>query len=555
MPGTEEREGLVRLGSFRITHDMVLLAIMVMSAFVIRLEFIPPNSVLNGDGIYYTILGEKFISGDFAGGISAYWSPLYSVLTGIAEFTGANREFAGRIVSLIAGAFVTVPSFLLVRDFYGRRAATIASLLLIFDPSLIRASGWVMTESLYTLVFVGFILTGWKAVENDSNKLFFVTGLLIGISYLIKPEAVAYAILVPLVYLGLSILRGRINLRKICTCSVTSLVGFLIFFLPYFVFVHAKTGIWTISQKVTVNLPAADFDGELLKILSGERKTMKDKVWGDDYGTVTGQQPARVSAEPRSSDSPGLLSGLAVLAKKAGSQLVWQIRRYLPATLPIPLLLVAIAGFFSKVWTRERFFRDAYLASFVLATLAGYAISAVELRYLFPLIPIAAAWIGVGVVDLSEWAISSFRAIRNGKDRFRPIYFQITLTVLLIASFTPLYAAYMKADTIDNVPYEEKEAGLWLKDHSDTPNPTVMSANITVAFYAHAEHLYLPDETLPTIVAYAKERNTNYLVISQRRIKDISSDLNGLDTVAELKEVYRDQRYPDHQIAIYKVTY
>lgn len=559
MPGTEEREGFVRLGPLRITHDMVLVAIMVILAFVIRLESIPSKAVLNGDGIYYTILGEKFFSGDFAGGISAYWSPLYSILTGIVEFIGANREFAGRLVSLLSGAFVLVPSFLLIRDFYGRRAAILGTLLLIFDPSSIRASGWVMTESLYTLVFVGFILTGWRAIQNDSNRSFFGTGVLIGISYLIKPEAIAYVILLPLVFLGLSILQRRLVLRKIFTSCLITFAGFSIFFLPYILFVHAKTGIWTISQKVTINLPAADFDGELLKILNGERKTMKDKVWGDDYGSVTLQpQPALARNESVPSDSPGLLSGIAVLAKKAMSQLIWQIRRYLPAILPIPLLFVAIAGFFSKPWTRERFFHDAYLASFVLATLTGYAISAVELRYLFPLIPIAAAWVGIGAIDLSEWAANSARAIRNGKDWLKPIYFQIGLTVLLVCSFVPLYAAYMRADTIDNVPYEEKEAGLWLKDHSAVPNPTVMSANITVAFYACAKHIYLPDETLPTIVAYAKERNTNYLVVSQRRIKDkdmVSSELSGVDEIAGLKEVYRDQSYPDHQVAIYELTY
>lgn len=542
------------MGPLRITREMLSVLVFVIIAFVIRLALVPRNSVINGDGAYYTTLGERFVSGDFVGGISAYWSPLYSVLTGVSSLLFADREFAGRFISLIAGSLLIIPAYNLIREFYGRRSAVIGSVFLVFDPSLIRASGWAMTESLYCLVFVGFVLSGWKALNGDGSRSYIVTGLLFGISFLLKPEAVGYVFLMLALMVGLGLLRHNLRLRSLLANSLILLGSFSVFFLPYVVFVHSKTGTWTISQKIAVNLPAADFEGELFKILKSGRTTMKDKVWGDDYGPEDWAAATPPPAAIPPSESPGWISATIILSKRALYLLAWQVRHYLPALMPFPLLLVAIAGFFTKPWTRTRAIKDSYLLLFLITTLAGYSVSAIELRYLYPLIPLLIAWTAVGIVNLSEWATVSAHSLLKGGTWFKPVYFQMLATILLLASLIPLYVSYLTSDTIDNVPYEEKQAGLWLQEHSDTPNPTVMSANITVAFYARARHLYIPDEELSTIIEYARQRNTNYLVFSQRRMKDAAALVLRPDSeIPGLKEVYRDEQYPLHEIAIYKV--
>lgn len=545
----------VRIGSLLVSREMVLIGILVLVALAIRILMMPRDTVINGDGIYYTILGERFVSGDFAGGISAYWSPLYSILTGLSSFLVGNREFAGRLVSLISGALLIVPAFLLIRDIYGRRVAAISGVFIALDPSLIRASGWVMTESLYSLIFVGFLLVGWRALRSDAALLYFSTGLIIGAAYLVKPEAIAYMLPMLTVAIVVGLRRYRLSLRQ-CGASVLFLsTGFLILLLPYVIFVHSKTGIWTISQKVAINLPAADFDGELLKILKVERTTMKDKIWGDDYGQQdkhTTSSAVAGSASP--SDSPGLMMGALILAKKATAQLAWQIRNYLPAMFPIPLLLVAIAGFFCKTWTRRRAIGDAYLALFTFATLIGYSVSAVELRYLYPLVPIIIAWIAGGIVNLSEWCVASTWALREGRSHLRSSMFQVALVILLLAATVPLHLVYSQGNSISNVPFEEKEVGIWLKEQGEASPPTIMSSNITPAFYAEANHLYLPDEELSTIVAYARERQATYVVFSQRRDPAIFDSVVS-SVPAGLKEIYKNQDYPSHGIVVYQVEY
>ncbi len=54
-------------------------------AFLIRFFVSRYENVIYWDGVYYAKLGRRIISGDLSGGISAYWSPLYSLLIGITS--------------------------------------------------------------------------------------------------------------------------------------------------------------------------------------------------------------------------------------------------------------------------------------------------------------------------------------------------------------------------------------------------------------------------------------------------------------------------------------
>ena len=94
-----------------------------VSAFLLRLALTGTQAVINSDGIYYALLGKKLISGDITAGISAYWSPLYPFLLGVVSLFTGDLEFAGRLVSVLAGASLVIPGYALIRGFYGSRAA------------------------------------------------------------------------------------------------------------------------------------------------------------------------------------------------------------------------------------------------------------------------------------------------------------------------------------------------------------------------------------------------------------------------------------------------
>ena len=119
----------------------------------------------------------------------------------------------------------------------------------------------------------------------------------------------------------------------------------------------------------------------------------------------------------------------------------------------------------------------------------------------------------------------------------------------------PQFFLILKRDDITNIPFEEKAAGIWIKEHSSQVQPVVISTHITPAFYANAKHLYLPAEDLSTVVEYARSRRADYLVFSERRKLDAAflTDKNSL--LRDLNLVYHDQQYADHEVLVFQLNY
>jgi len=554
-PSKVEGNGRIQVGPFQASYENLFLVACLICAFIVRILLIPQDSVINGDGAYYTILGERFVSGDLNGGISAYWSPLYSILTGVSSLIVADRDFAGRFVSILAGSLLIIPTYVLLRELFGRVPAYLGTLLVLVHPLLIKASGWAMTESLYTLILTTLVLSGWFALSKGGLRRYLVTGVLLGIAFLTKPEAIGYVPLVLILMFASNLFFSDLTFRQFGASCLVLLLGFGLFFMPYFLYVHHKTGQWTVSQKIAVNFPAADYDGSFLGLSGDGRMTMKDRIWGDDYSNER-SVAVQTSTPGKSIDLSHLRSDFVILASKSLSLLKKQVRDYVPTILPVPFLLIAIAGFFVRPWTRTRAAKELYLFSFVLSTLIGYSASTIELRYLFPLIPILIAWTANGVVEFSEWVVRSIRRTFRPDHMVSQSLVEALVLILLLASLVPLFASVVKPNDIADVPFEEKDAGLWIKAHSEHPVTVVMSAHITPAYYAEARHVYIPDEALPTIIEYARLRKVDYLVFSERRLRRDSTIFSDPDSIPhDLKLVYSCDKGTKHEIRVYQVAY
>lgn len=541
--------------SLEFSKENVFLLCCTLAAFLVRLLFIPTDSVINGDGAYYTTLGEKLVSGDVAGGISGYWSPLYSAFTGLASLF-FEREFAGRSVSLLAGSLLIIPAYFLVREFYGRTAAYLATILLVIHPSLVKSSAWVMTESLYTLIFTAVLLAGWHALRDAKTHDFVLTGLLLGAGYLTKPESLGFLLLQLFLIVLAMFLRPAPYRSRYAAGFLLLLLGFSVFFVPYAAFLRQKTGSWTISQKIMINLPVLDYEGEMLELTADGSTTIQDKIWNDDYWVSTGE-PSRTST-PQSPpvESPGIASAVRILSAKGLLLLKKQIRDYFPELLPYPFILLAFVGFFFHPWSRLRTAKEFYLLFFVGSTLIGYAFSAVELRYLYPLVPVLIAWVANGIIGFSQWARASLVNLLEPWRVPSPLVIQIAILCVFAALMVPALIYEAKPGDLQNVPFEDKQAGLWIKSNSPIANAVVMSPNAIVAFYAEAKHVFLPDEDLPTIIDYAKRRKANYIVFSQRRTRFNESAFHEIEEgrYKDLTLAYHDEPAPGYKIAVYQLS-
>lgn len=536
--------------------EVIFVLICTLSAFLVRYLLFPQRSVVNWDATYYANLAKKIISGDLTGGISAYWSPLYTFLIAIFSLFFNDVEFAGRFVSLIAGTLLVIPAYFLIRDFFGRVPAYLGTILVIFHPMLVRSSMWVMTESLYTLFFTTIVLIGWHTLRRGRKRLFFITGLLFGAAYLIKPEVIAFVGLFFFLTLVAKFFRPNLTYRLLFSGFALLLFGLSLFLVPYVFLIHNKTGDWTISQKFLNNVSAVHFEKKQLELSDDGQMTRTDVIFGDVYKKENRQtssgSPAISSplSEPRMTSITGIVRSTFFNLDK-------EITQYIPETFPFiyPFILLAVIGFFFKPWTRLRTAKEIYLFSFFVCSLVGYAVTAIEVRYLIPLIPIMICWISQGIVGLSDWTVKSSSRFFRMNRKLNPIFAQVFTLLAVVAVLIISYPGQMSLEQEEYLPYEEKKAGLWIKNQADSQSLIIAASPIT-AYYAGTKHTYLPDETFSTVLEYAKRKKADYIVFASRRLKDTPEAFPSEEQslTRELKLVYQDEQNPKHKIVVYEIS-
>ncbi len=103
-------------------------------------------------------------------------------------------------------------------------------------------------------------------------------------------------------------------------------------------------------------------------------------------------------------------------------------------------------------------------------------------------------------------------------------------------------------------PFEEKQAGLWIKNQSISPS-LIMAQSPIVAFYAGADHIFVPNEEFPKVLEYAKRKKVNYLVVSEYRLKDTPKAFpeGEINFPSELKLIYKDERIFTSKIFVYQL--
>jgi 4-amino-4-deoxy-L-arabinose transferase-like glycosyltransferase len=488
----------------------------VLHALIFAERFIVGNDLTQN-----IILGRKFASGNFYGVLDTYWTPLYPVLIGTLTFFIDSLTLPSRIISLVAGSLAVPVTFYLTRQSYGRGAAYIAAALALFFPHLINSSVFeVGTESVYLVLLVSALIVGWKALCGDGVRYFFLTGVLVGLAYLTRPEGFGY-----LLFFSILIFAGSIwNKRPLALISFKQfsalLLGFFILASPYLYYLKSETGRWTISGKTEANLAAGSFH---------ENDMPSDEP--DFYNDTKGK----------------------LLAKTFFYNSI-QIHKSLSVLLPVFLFLPIGLGLFGRVWKRRRLKREAYLVSFCLLTFAGYAASVIQTRYLFVLLPIVFGWIACGILELEKWFTRSAENLIPEKADLvrRPKTFVVVCLILIYLYALPLNYFVVRPDE----PYEEREAGLWLKENSAGRTPVVFSARLLPVFYAEGKHVPPETKDIGEIFRAIGENKVEYIITGDRELvrnRYLEGFAERLQNSPEFELVYQKADKAGKRIWIFKV--
>lgn len=519
----------------RHRHNLLTLMILVSSAMLVRLLFLRFEVVITPDGFNYAMLAESLAAGRFREGFSAFWSPLYPLLVSIALVLNGNVEVAGRVVSLIAGSLLVVPVYYLIKESFGWRAAVLGAVLVALHPLLIYYSLLLLTEATYTTLLITSIFVGWRALRggdggsDDSTRAatkpvgFFITGALFGLCYLTRPEAFGFIALMLVWTLGARLFTRAGDSKTILRNALFLLLGFLIFALPYVIYVRQQTGVWTISEKFSSH------------ILGGSRLATalpEEAVGGGGGGSTTTRVVVRLTK-----------------AFKQQYQLTNMV-------FPLPFVLLAGLGLFRTRWTRLRAFKNLYLLSFLAAAFVGYVLTVPNVRFMVPLVPVLIYWTANGIIEIVRWFAES-RALETGTRRARRTRVAAILVVVavLLASVLPLFVYLLRGDKFTDYT-RQKQAGQWIRQHNAKPSPLVMSSAPIASFYARGRYVQLPDEGVAAAVNQARRDNADYIVVSARSTRGTASAplLDESQPHPGLQFLQRFGRRSDLSVLVYGVT-
>lgn len=493
-----------------------------LAAFALRLAVLLCfEHVISPDGVEYVAHARRLAAGDLANGMSTYWPPLYPALVAVASLVFRDMEFAGRLVSAIAGALLVIPAHRLARRWYGRRVALVCASLVALHPLLVYYSTMLLTESTYTLVFTCAVVAGWSALTETRARAYAFAGALLGACYLLKPEAFGFVLLL-LVMLAARRLLLKACLRRAPVLNALALVaGFVAAASPQLLYIRWRTGNWFLSEKMGGHL------------LQGARAASGD------------------AAAAHTSGLPDALTALVRLAKAARFE--YEIFNLI---FPTAFVLLVALGLFRRRWTRARAAREVYLLAFVAAALAGYAVTLPNIRFLAPLIPLALCWVSKGTLEFAAWAratLARFNVNATLAVRVKRLTAPLVVAVL-VASLAPLVVYLMRGDKWGDY-YGQKRAGVWMREHANAP--TVMSTVPVAAFYAGGRNVAVKDEDdYDTLLARARSKGARYVVVNERDFKLMDSLRALLDARTEHAGLRLAQEFaeaPDQRVLVYEV--
>jgi hypothetical protein len=446
----------------------------------------PGEFIVGGDQIQNIQLARNFASGNYYGVLDTYWAPLYPFVLGIVSFFSDSPVLPSLVLAIAAGSLVAPFTYFLVKQSYGRREAVIAAAIAVFYPHFTNSSVFEPgTESIYLLWILGALIFGWKCLSEDSAKNFALAGVFLGLAYLTRPEAFAY----PFYFVALLFIKKLIDRKPLSQVflrhTAVLLLGFTILAAPYIYYLKTETGTWTISAKAKTNIASGMFS--------------------DDDDEI-------VETEPSKKVSSG--GNLKIILKEIPLSLV-QIHKNFPYLFPVFLLLPVGLGLFGNPWNRKRAEREIYLILFCAITFLGYAATVVQTRYFYILLPVFFGWLALGITRIERWFYHSFWHSKPSDDFLTRHRVFLTAFCLLMIYFYVLPLNYFinKRDA----PFEERDAGLWLKENGKS-SPLTYSARRTPVFYAGGEKIKSRLTDQEEILRLVKERQVDYVILGERAL-------------------------------------
>lgn len=489
-----------------------IVAMLAVAAAVPTLLIWKKASYVTGDSYMFMRAGMNFVrSLGYVGMDGAFMyvqdRPLYPIAVGVASLFTVHVETAARLISLAGATLAVVAFYWLVKQRHSPKIAGASALVFALLPLRVWSGQWILTDGLA----LGLMLAGVAIVfakTNSTRKAYLAAGVIIGLAYLTRFEAIVIGV-GALSYI-LFFTSEKTFSQRMVDAGILA-VGLLLMAVPHHAWLYQQTG--TLSpHRLVDNLYAAEalYRGWTMPF---------DVRFNDATGQFAKAAPNLTFA--------AIAERYVFFAKEEFLRLL-----YLSGTrlLVAPLLMVGAVKFIRDLCRRQT---DALWQALLLLPLLIFPLFRIEDRYLLPALSVLCLWMVRVAFDVPRWLQQQLTQQRFTIVSVAPV----VVIALLIGSYGYRLATQLPKTQATDLP---REVAAWMKSNR-LPKGSVIAQEPALAFYDDATHVWLPFGPPERVLDYARQRNARYVFVSSTDAanplrdallsqRDVRSDLSLLQT-------------------------
>ncbi len=560
--------------------------------------------VIKNDSVAFMQNAKFFESGDFSSGLGHDYHPLYSLIMAVLYKVVPNMELSGTIVSVFLGTLTVIVFYLIGKSVFDQKVSFVSSIVLAFHPYAVRFSADIISESTYFFFFISAFGLGYFAITNRKLLLFSLTGICAALAYLTRPEGVGIIIIVAFWCVLKDFVKIKVLWKEKLVSILVLIVSFLVFSMPYLVFIKKEVGSWSLTKKKSVS----DLTGlgKVLDTIRNDRLINEEGNKKEMHGLVESERvlaiPKNARLAEEDNDKRRDVSDLAVpgkvlaipkndrLVEEGGDKSYWRdlirqitarkpmfkthlngilhvIKKYVSTFHPF-LFILLIIGVIN--WTRID--RKSFFGIYVISTILFYLIILYRLnmshlahgvtiyqypsrRHLMPLVIPAVFCVGLGVCMVGAWTHRKFHNcnfIVGFKELLKSTWIVQLIVLMVVVSI--LLPKTLKPQRFDKRGI--KVIGQWIRTNSHKPFPAVLSDSSRNAYYAGGKHIQMYG--INEALGVAQANKADYIIIMQRDYEVLEKEL--LQYVKD-KKIVLAYKYPEkkplnkYSVFLYEVLY
>ncbi len=526
--------------NFKRFFYITAIIIFFITGLMIRIYFSSFHDGVIGDAEVYINAGKAIFDSSVAYSYQPAWpdgifiaQPLYPFFIALFDLAFHDTLFAAQWVSIFFGSLMIIMVYLTASLLFNQYIGLISAFISAVYSVLIWNSLQIMTESLYTFIFVLIIYIIYQSLIKDKLYLFFLAGLTIGLGFLCRSFGLINLI-VSVVVIIMTVRFHNSSLQRIMLKCLILIAGFLFITTPYFIYLRAELGEWTLGQQFS-------------KATKGYEKVFQEK---SVY--IKGDAEEKVTYEVKD-HSNHITFMIAELTHGYIKQFYKLIRSgdAIIAIFPLFFQFFIVIGVIYNKHDKSTVV-NILLLTFLLSLPLFLPLLKVTNRYLSPVVPVGIMYMAAAVYYISINLSSRFQSFRYKIFLKKWFWSSIVLAVIFLINLPGLIDPMQKKSRF---PVNYRHIGEWLKEYS--PGKDFIMSNTFIDIYSDDYRFRIvKKDSFGDIYNFSKQKQVKFLVIENNIIQPYPkltiSDLSESD-LQKLK-LLKEFNYP-RDIKIYQFIY